>query len=229
LEETNKNLEQKVKERTQELSKLYSENEMLLLNMLPSSIAKRLKSGETFIADSYENVSVIFVDIVNFTAISENLSPKALVAEIHEYFKTFDKIIELHGLEKIKTIGDAYLAVSGIPTMISDHAIKCIEAARQMLQIMKYKQANGGLFEVRVGISSGPVVAGVVGEKKFAFDIWGDTVNTAARMEQNSQPGKINLSGTTFDLVKDVISCTYRGKLPAKNKGDIDMYFVNLD
>jgi histidine kinase len=229
LEETNKNLEQKVKERTHELSKLYSENEMLLLNMLPSSIAKRLKSGETFIADSYENVSVIFVDIVNFTVISENLSPKALVAEIHEYFKTFDKIIEHHGLEKIKTIGDAYLAVSGLPVTTPDHAIKCIEVAKQMLQIMKYKQANGGLFEVRVGISSGPVVAGVVGEKKFAYDIWGDTVNTAARMEQNSQPGQINLSGSTFELVKDRISCTYRGKLPAKNKGDIDMYFVKLD
>ena len=229
LEETNKNLEQKVKERTQELSKLYSENEMLLLNMLPSSIAKRLKSGETFIADSYENVSVIFVDIVNFTSISENLSPKALVAEIHEYFKTFDRIIEQHGLEKIKTIGDAYLAVSGIPKTTPDHAIKCIEAAKQMLRIMNYKRANGGLFEVRVGISSGPVVAGVVGEKKFAFDIWGDTVNTAARMEQNSLPGQINLSGSAFELVKDQISCTYRGKLPAKNKGDIDMYFVNLD
>ncbi len=229
LEETNKNLEQKVKERTQELSKLYSENEMLLLNMLPSSIAKRLKNGETFIADSYENVSVIFVDIVNFTVISENLSPKALVAEIHEYFKTFDKIIEQQGLEKIKTIGDAYLAVCGIPTHFPDHALRCIEAAKQMLRIMNYKRANGGLFEVRVGISSGPVVAGVVGEKKFAFDIWGDTVNTAARMEQNSQPGQINLSGSTFELVKDQIPCSYRGKLPAKNKGDIDMYFVNLE
>jgi histidine kinase len=228
LEETNKNLELKVKERTKELSRLYSENEMLLLNMLPSSIAQRLKAGETFISDHFDHVSVLFVDIVNFTTISENLSPKKLVHELHSYFQAFDQIIEKYGLEKIKTIGDAYLAVSGLPNPDPDHAIKCIKAACEMLDYIGAKKEQGGLFEVRIGISSGPLVAGVVGEKKFAFDIWGDTVNIAARMEQNSFPGKINLSGSTYELVKDQISCKYRGKLPAKNKGEVDMYFVDL-
>ena len=228
-EETNKNLELKVKERTKELSRLYSENEMLLLNMLPSSIAQRLKSGETFISDHFENVSVLFIDIVNFTSLSENLSPKKLVHELHSYFQTFDRIIEKYGLEKIKTIGDAYLAVSGLPNPDPDHAIKCIHAACEMISYIQQSREKGGLFDVRVGISSGPLVAGVVGEKKFAYDIWGDTVNIAARMEQNSLPGKINLSGDTYELVKAQIPCKYRGKLPAKNKGEIDMYFVDLD
>jgi histidine kinase len=228
LEETNKNLELKVKERTKELSRLYSENEMLLLNMLPSSIAQRLKAGETFISDHFEHVSVMFVDIVNFTTISENLSPKKLVHELHSCFQAFDQIIEKYGLEKIKTIGDAYLAVSGLPNPDPDHAIKCIQAACEMLSYIQQNKDNGGLFEVRVGISSGPLVAGVVGEKKFAFDIWGDTVNIAARMEQNSLPGKINLSGATYELVKDQIPCKYRGKIPAKNKGEVDMYFVTF-
>ncbi|WP_026950692.1 adenylate/guanylate cyclase domain-containing protein [Algoriphagus mannitolivorans] len=229
LEETNKNLELKVKERTRELSRLYSENEMLLLNMLPLSIAQRLKAGETFISDHFDNVSVLFVDIVNFTTISENLSPKKLVHELHSYFQTFDQILEKYGLEKIKTIGDAYLAVAGLPNPDPEHAIKCIQAAAEMLSYIRKSRSNGGLFEARVGISSGPLVAGVVGEKKFAYDIWGDTVNIAARMEQNSLPGQINLSGATYELVKDQIPCKYRGKLPAKNKGEIDMYFVILN
>jgi len=227
LEENNRNLELKVKERTSELNKLYSENEMLLLNMLPSNIAQRLKAGETYIADNYENVSVVFLDIVNFTTISEKLSPKKLVVVIHEYFKLFDEIFEKYGLEKIKTIGDAYLAVSGIPNSESDHAQKCVLAAKELMNIISRKHKEGGLFEIRAGISSGPVVAGIVGVKKFAYDIWGDTVNTAARMEQNSNPNKINISGSTYELIKNTISCTYRGKIAAKNKGMIDMYFVD--
>ena len=146
---------------------------------------------------------------------------------IHEYFKLFDEIFEKYGLEKIKTIGDAYLAVSGIPNSESDHAQKCVLAAKELMNIINKKYEEGGLFEIRVGISSGPVVAGIVGVKKFAYDIWGDTVNTAARMEQNSKPSKINISGSTHELIKNTISCTYRGKIAAKNKGMIDMYFVD--
>ena len=226
LEESNKNLEQKVRERTAELSTLYVENERLLLNMLPPSIAQRLKSGETYISDLHGNVSVLFTDIENFTQISEKLTPKELVAEIHEMFKSFDAIMEKYGIEKIKTIGDAYLAVSGLPYGAEDHAHRLIYAAREILELVAANRGNNGIFNIRIGISSGPVVAGVVGVKKFAYDIWGDTVNTAARMEQYSEPGKINISGATYALINGDFTCTYRGKIEAKNKGEIDMYFV---
>lgn len=226
LEEINKELEFKVRDRTKELSKLYSENERLLLNMLPSVIADRLKQGETYIADNYEDVSVIFVDMVNFTGKSESLSPKELVQEVHECFKNFDDISEKYKLEKIKTIGDAYLAVCGLPKKNSFHASQVVKAAKEMLSFMVKRKQNGGLFDIRIGINSGSVIAGVVGVKKFAYDIWGDTVNVAARMEQSSEPGKINISGSTYCLIKDEFECSYRGKVSAKNKGEIDMYFV---
>jgi len=227
LEESNKQLENKVRERTKELSKLYSENERLLLNMLPSVIADRLKRGETYIADSYENVSVIFVDMVNFTGKSESLSPKKLVEEVHECFKGLDEICEKFKLEKIKTIGDAFLAVCGLPKPNPNHAIQVTKAAKEIIKFMDNRKKKGGLFDVRIGINSGPVVAGVVGVRKFAFDIWGDTVNVAARMEQNSETGKINISGNTYNLIKNDFDCIYRGKIAAKNKGEIDMYFVD--
>jgi histidine kinase len=227
LEESNKNLEQKVRKRTAELSNLYAENEQLLLNMLPFNIAQRLKAGETYISDLHENVSVLFTDIENFTQTSERLSPKELVAEIHDMFKSFDAVITKYGIEKIKTIGDAYLAVSGLKNDGENHAAKMVQVAKELLQIAQEQQTNANSFKIRIGISSGPVVAGVVGEKKFAYDIWGDTVNTAARMEENSEPGKINISGTTHRLIHDVFDCTYRGKITVKNKGSIDMYFVN--
>jgi len=226
LEESNKNLENKVRERTAELSHLYAENEQLLLNMLPPTIAQRLKSGETYIADLHSNVSVLFTDVVNFTQLSEQLTPKQLVSEIHDCFKTFDAIIEKHGIDKIKTIGDAYLAVSGLHSNTTDNAQRLIRAAQEILAFVKERREKNGLFSIRVGISSGPVVAGVVGVKKFAYDIWGDTVNTAARMEQHSEEGKINISGSTYTLLNGEFNCTYRGKIEAKNKGEIDMYFV---
>lgn len=195
----------------------------LLLNILPGEIAEELKNKGEIEAKLYNHVSVLFTDFVGFTSISENLSPTELVAEIHSNFTAFDAIIEKHKLEKIKTIGDAYLAVSGLPNESPDHADRIVRAA---IDIRDYMLKNGGRFQVRIGVNSGPVVAGIVGVKKYAYDIWGDTVNTAARMEQNSEAGKINISGSTYELIKNSVSCEYRGKVQAKNKGEIDMYFV---
>ncbi len=173
-------------------------------------------------------VTVLFTDFVNFTGISESMSPENLVAEIDTCFQAFDIIVETHGLEKIKTIGDAYLAVSGLPIQNPDHALIAIKAAMAMRAFMKEREGLTGikLAKIRIWLNSGPLVAGIVGLKKFAYDIWGDTVNTAARMEQSSETGKINISGNTYAFIKDHFKCEHRGKINAKNKGDIDMYFV---
>jgi len=196
----------------------------LLLNMLPADIAEELKATGGAIAKQYKNVSVLFTDFVNFTGISENLTPGELVEEIHQNYTAFDAIMEKHGIEKIKTIGDAYLAVCGLPNEVADHAQRISKAA---IEIQEFIITNGGKFQVRIGIHSGPVVAGIVGVKKFAYDIWGDTVNMANRIESNSEPGKINISQATFDLVQNDFECEYRGKITAKNKGEVDMYFMS--
>ncbi|MBI1222648.1 MAG: tetratricopeptide repeat protein [Bacteroidetes bacterium] len=206
------------------IQKERNKSDHLLLNILPKEVANELKSSGVSKARSYENVTVLFTDFVNFTSTSEKLSPTELVAEIDKNFIVFDEIIDKHGLEKIKTIGDAYMAVCGLPNTDLEHAIKTIRAAQEIAEYSK----NSGSFQVRIGINSGDVVAGIVGKKKYAYDIWGDTVNTAARMEQNSEPGKINISASTYEEVKTVFSCTYRGKIEAKNKGEIDMYFVQF-
>lgn len=199
----------------------------LLLNILPGEVAEELKEKGEAPARLYDEVTVLFTDFVDFTSFAENRSPQALVSELHACFKAFDEIIERHGMEKIKTIGDAYMAVSGLPVADAQHARN---AARAALEIQSYikrrQQAEEDTFEIRMGLHSGPVVAGIVGAKKFAYDIWGDTVNTAARMETSSEPGKINISGATHALLHDDFSCTYRGKITAKNKGEIDMYFL---
>jgi len=216
------------------IQKEKDKSDKLLLNILPEEIAKELKENGFSEAHQFEEVTVLFTDFVNFTGVSERLSPQELVAEIHHCFKTFDEIIERHGLEKIKTIGDAYLAVSGLPQSNKHHAIHVIQAAIEIVAFIDdYRREKeilkDAFWGVRVGINSGPVIAGIVGVKKFAYDIWGDTVNTAARMEQNSQPGKINVSSSTYALIKDTYPCLHRGKIDAKNKGMIDMYFLNLE
>ena len=205
--------------------------EELLHNILPIEVANELKQNGSSEARQYDNVSVLFTDFVNFTGISESLSPKELVSEIDRCFKAFDAIIQKHNLEKIKTIGDAYLAVSGLPNENVNHAESIINAAKDIVDFMDETSSVFGTKSVtrsgiRIGIHSGPVVAGIVGVRKFAYDIWGDTVNTAARMEQNSEPGKINVSDSTYQLVKNKFSFEHRGKVAAKNKGMIDMYFV---
>lgn len=201
-------------------------SESLLLNILPYDVAEELRQNGHANPKHFDNVSVLFTDFVGFTLISEKLTPTELVKEINYCFTAFDKIIEHHGLEKIKTIGDAYLAVCGVPTEYKEHAKSTVRAAIEIIGFVKQREMNGGPFKIRVGINSGPVVAGIVGVKKYAYDIWGDTVNIAARMEQNSTDGKINISETTYDLVKNEFNCIQRGKIIAKNKGEINMYFV---
>jgi len=199
-------------------------SDQLLLNILPGDIAEELKETGQAVARSFDNVTVLFTDFVGFTSISSQLSPAELVEEIHRHFTRFDAITEQYGLEKIKTIGDAYLAVCGLPEKCDDHAERVVLAA---LAIRDYIGQQPSRFGIRIGVHSGPVVAGIVGVKKYAYDIWGDTVNTAARMEQKSEPGKINITGQTLERIQHRFDCTYRGKLEAKNKGQIDMYFVN--
>ncbi|MGB1039845.1 MAG: adenylate/guanylate cyclase domain-containing protein [Flavobacteriales bacterium] len=203
----------------------------LLLNILPEDLAMELKENGFAKAQSFENVTVFFSDFKDFTKISERLSPKELVEELDYCFKGFDRIIGNYEIEKIKTVGDAYICASGLNKKhISPHDI--VRAAIEIREFVNKrietnKKQNKECFEIRIGIHTGPIVAGVVGFKKFAYDIWGDTVNTAARMEQHSEAGKINVSAKTFELVKSDFSFTYRGKIQAKNKGEIDMYFIH--
>ncbi len=203
----------------------------LLRNILPDETAEELKKYGSAKARHFDMVSVIFTDFKGFTHIAEKLSPTELVAEIDYCYKAFDKIVEKFGLEKIKTIGDAYMCASGLPKQSEECWNDAVRAAIAIRNFMKqYKaqrEAEGRLaFEVRIGVHSGPVVAGIVGAKKFAYDIWGDTVNTAARMESSGAVGKVNISGSTYDLVEGKFKCEYRGKIPVKNKGEIDMYFA---
>lgn len=248
----NKLLEIKVDERTSELQKTMNEleisekelqqkntiilnekdrSEKLLLNILPEEVAEELKQTGTAEAKQFEYVTVMFTDFKDFTKVSEKLSPSELVNEIHTCFKAFDEIITNYNIEKIKTIGDAYMCVGGLPISNKTHAHDVVNAAIEIInfieQHLNERKAQGKeLFEIRIGIHSGPVVAGIVGVKKFAYDIWGDTVNTASRLESSGEPGKINISNSTYELIKNEFECTYRGKVNAKNKGEIDMYFV---
>ncbi|MES2618946.1 MAG: adenylate/guanylate cyclase domain-containing protein [Bacteroidota bacterium] len=215
---------QKEKKNSEEL-RMQSDN--LLHNILPEETAAELKSTGSAKAKSHENVTVLFTDFVGFTTISEQLTPTQLVQELHECFTAFDRIIEKHGLEKIKTIGDAYFAVCGLPNSDKSHAQKTVNAALEIRDFIRQRKQKENTFEIRIGIHSGSVVAGIVGVKKFSYDIWGDTVNTAARMEQSSEAGKINISEITYQLVKDNFNCEYRGEIEAKNKGKLKMYFAN--
>lgn len=206
----------------------------LLLNILPAQIAEELKiSGKTQ-PTLYTDATIIFTDFKDFTQFSELFTPEELIAELEECFNSFDEIITSHGLEKIKTIGDAYMCVAGIPKNEDDgisnaiHAIMAgleIAALIETIRARKYKEGKA-YWNIRIGAHTGDVVAGIVGKKKFVFDIWGDAVNTANRLETCSEEGKLNISGTTYELVKDFFNCTYRGKLAVKNKGELEMYFV---
>jgi class 3 adenylate cyclase/tetratricopeptide (TPR) repeat protein len=202
----------------------------LLLNILPGEVADELKISGTTTARHYSNVTVLFTDFANFTQAAEKMSPQGLIDELHTCFKAFDEITGKYGIEKIKTIGDAYLAVCGLPTADPKHAENVVRAATEINVFMANRLAHMGsdlTFSVRIGIHSGSVVAGIVGVKKFAYDIWGDTVNTAARMEQNSEAGKINISEATYELVKGKFNCEYRGEVEAKGKGGMKMYYVS--
>ncbi|MEO6834009.1 MAG: adenylate/guanylate cyclase domain-containing protein [Chitinophagaceae bacterium] len=208
------------------LAKEKQRSDDLLLNILPAEVAEELKDHGSSAAKQYGEVSVLFTDFVDFTGTAEKLSPHQLVQELNECFTAFDAIIERNGLEKIKTIGDAYMAVCGLPVSAPLHAKKTVQAAIEIRDFIADRKKQEQVFEIRIGINSGSVVAGIVGVKKFAYDIWGDTVNTAARMEQHSKAGRINISHSTYELVKDDFRCEYRGKIAAKNKGEVEMYFV---
>ena len=203
----------------------------LMQNILPKETAAELKRYGKAKTRSYQEVTVLFTDFKGFSQIAEKLAPEALVEELDYCFREFDEIISRHGLEKIKTIGDAYMCAGGLPTPNEDHAYAAVKAGLEIQAFMarlkiERSAAKKPFFEARLGIHTGPVVAGIVGVKKFAYDIWGDTVNTASRLESCGEVGKVNVSQPTYYKIKDKFDCTYRGKLAAKNKGEIAMYFV---
>jgi class 3 adenylate cyclase/tetratricopeptide (TPR) repeat protein len=208
--------------------------EDLLLNILPVEVAQELQKSGTATPRDYESVAVLFTDFINFTRLTDNLDPAALVKELNSHFVAFDAIIDKYKLEKIKTIGDSYMCAGGIPRPDPDYVHNIIRAS---LEIIEYVQANNatkisaGLapWNLRIGIHVGPLVAGVVGKRKFAYDIWGSTVNVASRMESNGAFNRVNISASTYELIKEQFACSYRGKIEAKNVGEIDMYFVDSE
>jgi guanylate cyclase len=209
-----------------------AQSETLLLNILPKQIAEELKARGKAEARHFDEVTVMFTDFKNFTQIAEKMSPTDLVAELDMIFAAFDNIASKHNLEKIKTIGDSYMCAGGLPVRRNTHATDAVSAALEIQEFIRQhirqrREEGKDPFEIRIGIHSGPVVAGIVGKIKFAYDIWGDTVNLASRMESSGEPGRINISGATYELVKDRFHCTHRGKIKAKNKGEVDMYFVD--
>ncbi len=228
LEEQSKELELK----NRELSEQKEKSDKLLLNILPYEIAEQLKNKGVVDAKTYRKVSVLFTDFKGFTKISEKLSPQEIIKELGVFFAKFDEIIGGHFIEKIKTIGDAYMCVGGLPLRNKSNPIDTVLAGLEMQafanEYNKRKVAEGKEpWNLRIGIHTGRVVAGVIGKKKFAYDIWGDTVNTASRMESAGEIGKVNISGDTYEHIKDYFDCEYRGKIEAKNKGQIEMYFVH--
>jgi class 3 adenylate cyclase len=199
----------------------------LLHNILPVNVAKDLKETGKTIPKRHKNVTILFTDFKGFTELVASISEITLVNELNDIFGRFDEIIEETGVEKIETIGDAYLAACGLEEETTEHAINCITAAQKMLSFLEERNRSHEIkWKMRVGIHSGPIVAGVVGKKKFRYDLFGDTINTASRMESSGEPSKINISDPTFQLVKNVINCEYRGKIHAKGKGELEMYFV---
>jgi PAS domain S-box-containing protein len=216
----------------EKVDKLREESERLLLNVLPQSVADELKTVGTVKPVTYERASVLFTDFKGFTNYAEKVTPEFLINELDLCFSSFDNILQKYSIEKLKTIGDAYMCAGGIPEKNKRNPFEVVLAALEMANfietIKKIKMARGEpFFELRIGIHTGPLVAGVVGVKKFAYDIWGDTVNIASRMESSGEPGKVNISKDTHQIVKDFFDCTSRGMVYAKRKGDMEMFFVN--
>ena len=202
-------------------------SEKLLLNILPSPIVDRLKLSSEAIADGFAEATVLFADIVGFTELSSRLSPKELVHRLNEIFSAFDALVEKHGLEKIKTIGDAYMVVGGLPEPRSDHAIAMAQFAIEMRsELQRINEVLGESIDIRIGINSGPVVAGVIGTKKFIYDLWGDAVNVASRMESHGKPGEIHVSETTYKKLRSHFHLESRGGIHIKGKGDMETYWL---
>lgn len=221
-----------LKIKNDEISYEKAKSENLLLNILPDTVAAELKEHGKTSSSRYETATVLFTDFQGFTTFAEQNTPETVVALLDYYFRAFDAIISKYHIEKIKTIGDAYLCVSGVPTRNKDHAVNMIKAALEFQAFMKasVKDAPAGVdsLHMRIGIHTGPVVAGVVGSKKFAYDIWGDTVNIAARFEQTGEPGRINVSEAVVEAADGAFEFEYRGELEAKNKGKMKMFFVKM-
>lgn len=204
-------------------------SDKLLLNILPDETAQELKHYGKVKAKKFESVTVMFTDFKDFTRFSERVDPDQLIRSIDFYFREFDMIISKYGLEKIKTIGDSYMCAGGLPVPNPLHAVKVVQAAREMIELVRRKLMEKDdllHFQVRIGIHTGPVVAGIVGMKKWQYDIWGDTVNIASRLESASEPGRINLSESTYKEIKEQFPCSYRGELEAKNRGALKMYYL---
>lgn len=227
LEKSNEELEQRVIERTAELQLEQEKSERLLLNILPEPIAEKLKNDTSAIAEQFNEVTILFADIVNFTPLSAQIYPIELVNLLNDIFSKFDQLAERHGLEKIKTIGDAYMVVGGLPIPQKDHAEAVAAMALDMQKaIGHFCASTGEPFQIRIGINSGPVVAGVIGLKKFIYDLWGNTVNVASRMESQGLPGCIQVSFDTYEQLKDKFIFEERGIISIKGKGDMKTYWL---
>ena len=238
VEDLSENLERKVIERTEQLNQAnktievaLQKSDKLLLNILPEEV-EELKEKGLVTPVLFESTSIMFTDFKGFTQIAEGMTPQELIKELDDCFSQFDRITERYNLEKLKTIGDSYMCAGGIPKVNATHAIDSCLAALEIQSFMNQMKAlkqeiKVPYWELRLGIHSGPVMAGVVGEKKFAYDIWGDTVNTASRMESSGTAGRINISYATYEHVKDFFECEYRGEVSAKNKGKVKMYYLN--
>lgn len=225
-------LEQLVLSRTEELKDEKEKTESLLANVLPKGTADEIMSKGKATRRKYNFATVLFSDIQGFTKIAEEVNPEVLIDELDKFFFHFDTVVEKYNIEKIKTIGDAYMCAGGIPKSNRSNPIEVILAALEMsvfMENLKKEQQKKGLvfWDIRIGLHTGNVIAGVIGHKKLSYDIWGDTVNTASRMESSGEAGKINISGTTYEYAKEFFICEYRGKMPVKYKGELDMYFVN--
>jgi class 3 adenylate cyclase len=228
IEDQNTLLENRVIERTQELQMQTEKTEKLMLNILPQSIAERLKDGDKEVSDKYQNTTILFSDLVGFTKMSSEKTPEELVFLLNDLFKRFDIRALSLGLEKIKTIGDAYMVVGGLPTVDDTHAIRVTKMALGMYEdLAEFNAQHGVRFDMRIGINSGPVVAGVIGHSKFSYDLWGNAVNTASRMESTSVPGKIQVSPSTFGQIKDHFDVQEHQLVECKGLGQIMTYFIN--
>jgi class 3 adenylate cyclase len=233
LNERNRRLEVIIEKRTEEIREQRDEikreeerTEALLLNILPAPVAHELRATGKVQPMTYDEITVCFTDFVGFTLSSEKIAAADLVDGLHKYFTAFDEIVGRYGLEKLKTIGDSYMFVGGLPDNKPSHAVDVVMAAFEMLDVIKQFSVSYPHWDVRIGVNSGPVVAGVVGVKKFAYDIWGQTVNFAARFQSSGAPNRINMSSRTHELVQEFIQCEARGRVRIKEGRQIEMYFA---
>jgi adenylate cyclase len=216
-----------IQQQHQQLERERQKSENLLLNILPRSIAQRLKESQSVIADDFRSTSILFTDIVGFTKLSENLTPSELVQFLNQIFSSFDNLVEKYQLEKIKTVGDAYMVAGGFPEPRSDHAEAIADLALEMREsLAKFHTGKNQTVCMRTGIHTGPAVAGVIGIKKFIYDVWGDTVNTASRMESHGVGGQIQVSHATYQVLKDKYILAKRGMIEIKGKGRMMTYFL---